>query len=86
VITQNTISDAARADLNQELQLLLGVVPSTFWQIAPLKRTYYPSDPNQNPVELNAIVLFVNGALSFDGHDVTNTQSYYVGVSHFLDI
>lgn len=76
--------DAASADLREELQLLTGVVPSTFWQVSALKRTYHPSDPAQNPVELNGIVVFVNGALSFDGHDVTNTLSYYVGVCNPL--
>ncbi len=60
--------------------MLTGVVPSTFWQVSALKRTYYPANPEQNPVQLNGIVVFVNGALSYDGHDVTNTLSYYVGV------
>ncbi|KAF9443262.1 hypothetical protein P691DRAFT_713513 [Macrolepiota fuliginosa MF-IS2] len=74
------IGDKAAADLDKELKLLAGVVPSTYWNVSVLKRAYYPSDPEQNPVQLNGIVLFINGTHSFDGHNVTNTQSYYIGV------
>ncbi len=77
--------DAATADLNEELQLLAGVVPSTFWQVSALKRTYYPTNPEQNPVQLNGIVVFVNGALSYDGRDVTNALIFYIGVRNFFN-
>ncbi|KAF9450718.1 hypothetical protein P691DRAFT_773715 [Macrolepiota fuliginosa MF-IS2] len=77
---ESWMKGAAAAGLDDELQLLAKLVPSTIWQVSALRRTYYPPDSAQNPVELNGVVVFVNGALSIDGHDVTHTLSYYVGV------
>ncbi|TFK33385.1 hypothetical protein BDQ12DRAFT_768569 [Crucibulum laeve] len=66
--------DEAQDDLLKWTAGLVDFTPNNEWHYRSLRKTYSPSDPSQqNSVETNAILVFVNASLSKDNITVKET-------------
>lgn len=76
-----TFLGKAKKDATDEIDVFLGLIPANDWKASIISIGYLPEDTNKNPIHVDGIIIFANGALSEDDHNVTQTILSYIGVS-----
>ncbi|KAF8643546.1 hypothetical protein AX16_008934 [Volvariella volvacea WC 439] len=77
--TDGQWSGFAELEHMRQLEGLNDLPKGNTWQVVNFLKMY-TSEDGQSCIKANAVIVFANGALTEDGHDVTQTVMYYMGV------